>query len=191
MLAFLFGFILFLSFLALLIVSASFRKAVGVLFLLAVVGILWLQDNIKRENERYERERAATAAAEQRRASALESEREERSKLIGADQLEIRNASLSGAPKYFDRNTLTATVSNRSAVALAQLQILVRLYECAGTARADYANCEVIGEDTGWVEALVPAKQTRQMKGEFRFPNTPVPQGSFAWTFTVRKIRAN
>jgi hypothetical protein len=86
--------------------------------------------------------------------------------------------------------TFTATVVNGSEFSLAQIRLLVRLYDCSGRPRGNYSNCEIIGEVKPVVDVPVPAGQTRRLTASLVFSATPPVRGTYAWSYEVLGIRA-
>jgi hypothetical protein len=191
MLAFLVGIFFAIVFIALLIGSKAFRWAVLVFLAIAIIGIAMLVQWSNESSRRYAAEEAQKQARIEKEKLEQERQIEERSKLVKLQDLQIGNVGLSGINySYFKNVYLTGSLLNNSPVDLASLEIRVRLYDCSGAPKKDYSNCDIIGEDEERVEANVPTKQKRQIRGTFNFPNTPRPSGALRWSYELRSIRA-
>jgi hypothetical protein len=175
--------LLIIGFIAMFIHSKSFRWAVLVFVIIAVLGITLLIQVSEQNSKRYQEEQRQQEALKAK----LERERWARVKM---EDIQIKDAQLKGYPVEYHWGNLTATVRNSSAYDIDGIGFSVRLYDCAGLPRKGFSNCDVIGEAYSFGEAIIPAQQTREVSARFQFPNTPKPKGKFAWSYEVRGIRS-
>jgi hypothetical protein len=118
-----------------------------------------------------------------------EEEEQKKWNVITKDQVRLRNEVLL-KPVYLNGpRTFTATMSNSSEHPVSHLLLLVRLYECTDTPKADHSNCEIIGEAKPVIEASVPPGQTRRIMGSPLFEATPRVKGKFTWGYEVLGVR--
>jgi hypothetical protein len=113
--------------------------------------------------------------------------------VIAKNDVKLRDETLS-EPIYInsaisESRTFTATLSNNSNIALAQIKLLVRLYDCSGKPKSDYSNCEIIGEAEPIVPTSIPSGQTRLITGSALFEATPRVRGTFAWSLRIWGVR--
>jgi hypothetical protein len=93
-------------------------------------------------------------------------------------------------PKYKNGpRTFTANISNNSSFPVSHLQLLVRLYDCAGKPKSNASNCEIIGEVKPIAAISVPAGQTRRLAAAAPFEATPRPKDKFAWDYRILGVR--
>jgi len=122
-----------------------------------------------------------------------EEEEQKKWDLIAKDNVKLRDEALSN-PIYIDSaisgsRAFTATLSNKSNIAVSHVKLLVRLYDCSGKPKSDYANCEIIGEAEPVVPASIPSGQTRLITGSALFEATPRVRGTFAWSYRILGVR--
>jgi hypothetical protein len=121
--------------------------------------------------------------------NAAELEEEKKWNTITKDDVKLLDERLR-RPIYLNGpRTFTATVINSSEFSLAQIRLLVRLYDCSGRPLGNYSNCEIIGEVKPVVEAPIPAGQTRRLTVSLIFSATPPVRGTYAWSYEVLGVR--
>ena len=109
--------------------------------------------------------------------------------VITKDHVKLRDEALL-KPVYINGpRTFSATLSNSSEFPVSQLLLLVRLYDCSGKPKTDYANCEIIGEAKPVIATSVPPGQTRRVMGSPLFESTPRVLGKFAWGYKILGVR--
>jgi hypothetical protein len=121
--------------------------------------------------------------------STQELEEEKKWNTITKDKVTLLDERLR-RPVYLNGpRTFSATLINNSEYPLAQIRLLVRLYDCSGSPKSDYSNCEIIGEVEPVVQAPVPAGQTRRVMASMMFVATPPVRGTYAWSYRVLGVR--
>jgi hypothetical protein len=161
-----------------MIVSPGFRIfAIGVL-VLGGLGIFALIQNVNKENEAYQRQKA-----EQERWATT---------AIQADEVSLRDVTLSrgGGGSW----TLKGAVSNNSKFNLGSISFLVTVRDCPGPDNT----CQIIGQETTRTASgdfldekpLVPAGQLRLFQTyAMGFKNMPSAKSS-RWEYKVTEVRA-
>ena len=139
----------------------GFRRIVGAIVLLAVVGgaALYLKNE-----------------ADERRAISL----------VKPTDLDIREIDLReqyGSKKVF------MTVKNSSPHTVTGIFVHAKLLDCPN-ASAKRDQCETIGDSDVSFHVSIPPGQVRQTDGYTHFSGTPPVKGNGGWTYEITKIRA-
>jgi hypothetical protein len=119
-----------------------------------------------------------------------EEEEQKKWRLIAKESVKVRDEALADPIYTYGPRTFKGTVSNTSEFPLTHIHMLLRIYDCAGKAKSDYSNCEIIGEVKPVFAAPIPAHQTRLVTGAVTFEATPRVRGAFAWGYQVLGARA-
>jgi len=119
----------------------------------------------------------------------MEDDEQNKWKVLTKENVEIRDEKLLNPTHKNGPRTFTATIRNKSSFPVSHLQLLGRLYDCAGTPEKDNSNCDIIGEVRPVVPISVPPGQTRRLAASMMFESTPRAKGTFAWSYKILGVR--
>lgn len=160
--AWLLGALVFIVFIALMVSSPGFRRAILVILAVIVVGSL----GVWQWNEHRQ------ALAE---------------RVVKPSELAFDSATLQHG---YGGKGFVARVRNNSGHEVKSIDVLVRGYDCPVVEPVDWANCETVAQDEVSVWQSIPPGQVRQVDGYVRFDAMPAMRGRFVWNYKVIRIKA-
>jgi hypothetical protein len=178
------------------VVFPSFRIVAGIVVLIGA-GLIFVvipnekevqkNNELKKEQERVEREQELTACEVKKKAAA-EADKVNWS-IVKASQVELRETLLKPST-YADEYNVTASAKNRAVAAISKIRMNIVALDCPDDDPSK-SKCDIVGHQEKEFDANIPAGEVRQIKGTVTLPDVPKSLGKFSWSFRVTGARVS